>query len=612
VPPEFFLACVDAAIERVERAFAHRTAAIALLREQSGGTSAGGGSGGSGDDVAASAGDAWPTSPSAIALRMLEVGHPPSEAFVAAQLVKQRDFLSHALLRRQKIPVPDSGTFFGGCDPTGSLAPGTVYVVCGGAPLRGGVVVARAPCLHAGEIRCLEAVTTPALERWRAQLGAERCGCVCLFATRGDRAEADTMGGDYDGDRFFVAWNAQLVAFVRAVADVEPPPPKLQPHVRSFGEHFAVTTGALFVDAVARTGDVDADAGAAAADVSQPVTPPRSTPPTPPAPSAAGSIPDQDAMRRACVEETMPEGGGAYSTGQLYDMWLRVADAEKPDVVGRRGSGSAGGGVEEPAAESEAHSVAPPTQRKAARGAGRGAGRGEERGAGRESSLLRELRVAYIASLDHAKHGVRCALSKKARERARAHSKPLHMIDAKRPGKEPASTRRSVLTELHDYAREACGARLAPLGASSATAGERAFDVDLHGPQFEAAIKHYGQEMNVFYERFTGAVKRAAALSRGGASGGASGGADPELQSRYDQQDEIRRRFRAEWRAVAGAPREAEQRAAALYFVAYSSGRSIACPWIVCGDVLNAMKTQSRARAQALARGSPGGSGPGP
>ena len=120
----------------------------------------------------------------------------------------------------------------------------------------------------------------------------------------------------------------------------------------------------------------------------------------------------------------------------------------------------------------------------------------------------------------------------------------------------------------------------------------------MHGPHFEAAIDRFGAEMNDLYERYMRAVKREAASSRGGASGGgASSGSDPELQSRYDQHDEIRRRFRSEWRAIAGSPREAEQRAAALYFAAYSSGRSIACPWVVCGDVLNAMKRQLRARA---------------
>ena len=84
VPQAFFVGCVDAAIERVETAFTDRAAAIALLREQSGGTGAGGSSGGG--EFTTSDGDAWPTSPTAIALRMLEAGHPPGEAFIAAQL----------------------------------------------------------------------------------------------------------------------------------------------------------------------------------------------------------------------------------------------------------------------------------------------------------------------------------------------------------------------------------------------------------------------------------------------------------------------------------------------------------------------------------------------
>ena len=204
--------------------------------------------------------------------------------------------------------MPDSGTFFGGCDPTGSLAPGMVYVLSGGEPLRGSVVVARAPCLHAGEIRCLEAVTTPALDQWRAQLGAERCGSVCLFATCGTRAEADTMGGDYDGDRFFVAWNAQLVAYVGAAADVDPPPSKLQLHARGFGGSAASATGVLFVDAdAAGTGDVvGTDAGVAAVVVTPPCS---SSLPTLDASSALSCVPDPNVMWRACVDATMPEGG---------------------------------------------------------------------------------------------------------------------------------------------------------------------------------------------------------------------------------------------------------------------------------------------------------------
>ena len=129
------------------------------------------------------------------------------------------------------------------------------------------------------------------------------------------------------------------------------------------------------------------------------------------------------------------EGRVAYSTGQLYDMWLRVADGKKRCIAGRPGSGSASVKVEERGTGDGGLSVAPATpgvKGKARQDAGRSAGS--------ESSLLRELRVAYIASLDRAKHGVHSELSKKAWNRARAHSKPLHMIDAGRPGKEPAST----------------------------------------------------------------------------------------------------------------------------------------------------------------------------
>ncbi|KAL8896256.1 MAG: hypothetical protein Q9192_003192 [Flavoplaca navasiana] len=109
--------------------------------------------------------------------------------------------------RRSRILIPQSRLLFGVCDPLNLLKAGecTVRVTSDsdGVPkavVGTEVLVTRNPCLHPGD---LQAVQHDRL--------SHLIDCI-VFSTEGKRPSADLMsGGELDGDKFFVAWDPDLI-----------------------------------------------------------------------------------------------------------------------------------------------------------------------------------------------------------------------------------------------------------------------------------------------------------------------------------------------------------------------------------------------------------------
>jgi hypothetical protein len=84
--------------------------------------------------------------------------------------------------------------------------------------------------MHPGDVRKLNAVHNDRLEKFLEN----RAGGVIFFSTKGQRSDADKMsGGDFDGDTYFVIFNAQIVDAleeVEAYSEVKAQPMAMPVH----------------------------------------------------------------------------------------------------------------------------------------------------------------------------------------------------------------------------------------------------------------------------------------------------------------------------------------------------------------------------------------------
>ncbi|KAH7442574.1 hypothetical protein KP509_03G095000 [Ceratopteris richardii] len=156
--------------------------------------------------------------------------HPTAEPFLKRMLHCFR--ASHLTNLRQKarIFVPKGRLLMGCMDETRTLNYGEVFISV--SPIRkayrivedglrfgtvnginnidqtvaiveGRVIVARNPCVHPGDIRVLRAVNVPSLHHL--------VDCV-VFPQKGHRPHpSECSGGDLDGDKYFVSWDARLI-----------------------------------------------------------------------------------------------------------------------------------------------------------------------------------------------------------------------------------------------------------------------------------------------------------------------------------------------------------------------------------------------------------------
>jgi len=131
------------------------------------------------------------------------------------------------------VCVQEGAYLFGVSDEVGVLEADQVFIQIQRPDdtrrqvITGPVVVARNPCLHAGDLRVLTAVDHPQLRPFVN---------VIVFPVRGDRPIPNQLsGGDLDGDQFHILWDGRLIP-------TTPNPPAAECYVpdRSVGQPAAV------------------------------------------------------------------------------------------------------------------------------------------------------------------------------------------------------------------------------------------------------------------------------------------------------------------------------------------------------------------------------------
>jgi hypothetical protein len=147
---------------------------------------------------------------------LLETGfHPQQEPYLANLVC--RYLKQHQIWMEQKLRVPlgKATFFFGIADPLGVLAPGEVHIdfsspfvdAVTGATYRSlnniDILVARQPACRPSDIQKVRAVKRPELSHMVD---------VVVFSSRGQYPLAGKLqGGDYDGDKFWLCWEPDLV-----------------------------------------------------------------------------------------------------------------------------------------------------------------------------------------------------------------------------------------------------------------------------------------------------------------------------------------------------------------------------------------------------------------
>lgn len=143
-------------------------------------------------------------------------GFDKSNFYVKSLLNAVFGRLVSGMKERAKIEIEDSRMVLIVADPSGELKPGECFLQFANSPddeeddfsriMQGPVAVARNPCHLASDLRLLQCVDIPALRHFRE---------VLVLSVHGEIPEAEYLsGGDYDGDRVFVTWDARITQFV--------------------------------------------------------------------------------------------------------------------------------------------------------------------------------------------------------------------------------------------------------------------------------------------------------------------------------------------------------------------------------------------------------------
>ncbi|XVF50293.1 hypothetical protein PTKIN_Ptkin04bG0084700 [Pterospermum kingtungense] len=162
-----------------------------------------------------------------ILVEMLQLYEPNMEPYLSMMLLSHHGSLLSDLKSRCRIFVPKGWILVGCLNETGILNYGQVYVCvkmknteleCTDqsffhkmdeekAIVIGKMVVTKNPCLYLGDIRVLEAIYDAQLE----EKGLVDC---LVFPQKGERPHPnECLGGDLDGDQFFIRWDRDLIPF---------------------------------------------------------------------------------------------------------------------------------------------------------------------------------------------------------------------------------------------------------------------------------------------------------------------------------------------------------------------------------------------------------------
>ena len=157
-------------------------------------------------------------------LSMIFADQRLSDPFIQSTLQQLQKSELDYIFDKGKVSVPQSTYLMGVADPLGVLEEGEVFIVTKQA-INGDVLIARNPSCHPGDIRIFNSVVHPKLIEFinkiynnRAIFGNGRKvqSGVIFFSIKGDRSGGDLLSnGDYDGDLYWICWDAMLVKLTK-------------------------------------------------------------------------------------------------------------------------------------------------------------------------------------------------------------------------------------------------------------------------------------------------------------------------------------------------------------------------------------------------------------
>ncbi|CAN4094415.1 unnamed protein product [Withania somnifera] len=148
-----------------------------------------------------------------IATNMIMAGVPLTEPYLWCCLSSLEKEERNGL-KGGRLPISDTFYLMGTADPTDTLNPHEVCVILEHGPIYGEVLVYRNPGLHFGDIHRLLAVP---VDNLRDIIGNAKYGI--FFSTKGPRSAAtEIANGDFDGDKYWVSQNPELLKYYNASA----------------------------------------------------------------------------------------------------------------------------------------------------------------------------------------------------------------------------------------------------------------------------------------------------------------------------------------------------------------------------------------------------------
>ncbi|KAL8498318.1 hypothetical protein ACS0TY_021586 [Phlomoides rotata] len=187
VPQEFFLNLLTNALEETRIVYSSRRAALKVASNHDG------------------------LQYGYIAQRMISCGLPLNEPYLQLCLSELVGGEKNKL-KQGKITISESFYLMGTADPTGELNNNEVCVILDCGQISGKVLVYRNPGMHFGDIHIMEAVYVKRLEEF---VGNAKYGI--FFSTKGQSSAAYEMAtGDFDGDRYWVSRNPELLKHFKA------------------------------------------------------------------------------------------------------------------------------------------------------------------------------------------------------------------------------------------------------------------------------------------------------------------------------------------------------------------------------------------------------------
>lgn len=165
------------------------------------------------------------------AILLLESGfHPTKSKYLSKCILDLMKLWLVQMKEKLKIRLGKSTTVFGIADPTGCLQPGEMHMAFSKtfsddksgeawSHLKGEVLVARHPTLRQSDIQKVRAVYKEELSHLTD---------VVVFPSQGRFPLAGKLqGGDYDGDTFWLCWDARLTEpFLNAMPPIKLPEPE--------------------------------------------------------------------------------------------------------------------------------------------------------------------------------------------------------------------------------------------------------------------------------------------------------------------------------------------------------------------------------------------------